>query len=107
MPWSVATELALGFRMSAERAHQIGFVNRLVDDVEELVPAALELCDHLLSIPPASLSNTLAVARRLRPQIPDEITELGKKLTSNGNPDDVMEARRAFAEKRKPVWKGA
>jgi enoyl-CoA hydratase/carnithine racemase len=104
LPWSVATELALGFRMSAERAHQIGFVNRLVEDADDLLPAAFELCDHLLSIPPASLANTLNVARKLRPQIPTEVERLGEKLKSNGNLDDVTEARRAFAEKRKPVF---
>ena len=55
LPWPIATELALGMRMSAERAHQVGFLNRLVDEPEDLIPAALEMCDHLLSIPPASL----------------------------------------------------
>ena len=38
LPWPIATELALGMRMSAERAYEVGFVNRLVDDARR--PAA-------------------------------------------------------------------
>src|SRR5947209_8224356 len=72
LTWTVATELALGFPISAERAHEIGFVNRLVDD-DQLLPTCFEMCDHLLSLPPASLRNTLYLARKLRPRIPDEI----------------------------------
>jgi enoyl-CoA hydratase/carnithine racemase len=106
LPWNIATELALGFRMSAERAHQIGFLNRLVDDESELLPAAFEMCDHLLSLPPASLKNTLQIARQLRPQIPMEVEVEAEKLRSSGAIDDVMEARRAFAAKRKPQFQG-
>jgi enoyl-CoA hydratase/carnithine racemase len=107
LPWPIATELALGMRMSAERAHQVGFLNRLVDEPEDLLPAALEMCDHLLSIPPASLKNTLEIARSLRPTIPLDIQAHGAELIkTGGHPDDTMEARRAFAEKRKPVFKG-
>ncbi|MCU1503288.1 MAG: enoyl-CoA hydratase [Ilumatobacteraceae bacterium] len=103
LPWNIATELALGFRMSAERAHQVGFLNRLVETPDDLLPAALEMCDHMLSIPPASLKNTLDVAKKLRPKIPQDVEDYAKTLmTTGGNPDDVMEARRAFAEKRKP-----
>lgn len=105
LPWSIATELALGFRMSAERAYQIGFVNRLTED-DDLLPTALDMCEHMLSLPPASLANTLAISRKLRPRIPAEISRIGEQLKTTGNPDDVMEARRAFAEKRKPVFKG-
>ncbi|MGD9701564.1 MAG: enoyl-CoA hydratase/isomerase family protein [Acidimicrobiia bacterium] len=106
LPWSIATELALGFRMSAERAYDVGFVNRLVETPDDLLPAALEMCDHLLSLPPASLKNTLEISRRLRPTIPKDVSERGEVLKSSGALDDVMESRRAFAEKRKPVFKG-
>lgn len=103
LPWAIATELALGFRVNAERAYQVGFVNRLAED-DQLLATALEMCEHLQSIPPASLKNTLEISRKLRPQIPAEIWDLGKELTSTGNLDDVMEARQAFSEKRKPVF---
>mgnify|MGYP001116934754 CR=1 FL=1 len=104
LPWAVATELALGFRMSAERAYQVGFVNRLVDEPEQLIPAALEACDHLLSIPPASLKNTLAVAHQLRPQLPEEVVKWGVEVRWSGM-EEALEARRAFAEGRKPNFR--
>lgn len=104
LPWAVATELALGFRMGAERAHQVGFVNRLVDEPEQLVPAALEACDHLLSIPPASLKNTLEIAHRLRPDIPQEIVKWGVDVRWSGM-EEALEARRAFAEGRAPNFR--
>jgi enoyl-CoA hydratase/carnithine racemase len=107
LPWTIATELALGFRMSADRAHQVGFVNRLVEEPEDLLPAAFEMCNHLLSIPPASLKNTLEIARRLRPQIPKDVEARGAELMASGGAvEDVMEARLAFAEKRKPNFVG-
>lgn len=107
LPWTVATELSLGMRMSAERAYEVGFINRLVDTSEQLLPAALEMCDHLLSIPPASLRNTLEIARRLRPVVPQDVQERGAELSASGGAvEDVMEARRAFAEKRDPKFKG-
>ena len=101
LPWPVATELALGFRMGAERAYQVGFLNRLVDTPEQLLPEALEACEHLLSIPPASLKNTLEIAHRLRPQLPPDLVEWGVGVRWSGM-DEAIEARRAFAEGRKP-----
>src|ERR1700738_2230040 len=37
---AVATEMAFAFRFSAERLHELGFLNRLVDDADELLPTA-------------------------------------------------------------------
>ena len=105
LPWSIATELSLGYRISAEWAYEVGFVNRLTDD-EDLLPVALEMCEHLAVLPPASVKNTLHVARALRPRIPAEVNALADKLRSTGAVEDVMEARRAFAEKRAPQFKG-
>jgi enoyl-CoA hydratase/carnithine racemase len=106
LSWTIATELALAFRMSGERAHQVGFVNRFTED-DQLMPAAFELCDHLLSLPPASLKNTLEISRRLRPGIPEAIQAQSEELRLNGGAFDEVttEARRAFAEKRKPQFR--
>lgn len=105
LPQSIATELALGFPLTAQRAHEVGFVNRLVPK-EELLPEAFRMADHLLSLPPASLVNTVTMARRLRPQISRDLEELGSRLRTNGAVEDIMESRRAFSEKRKPNYKG-
>jgi enoyl-CoA hydratase/carnithine racemase len=101
LPWSIATELALGFRMSAQRAYEVGFLNRLVDTPDDLLPAAFEAADHMLSLPPASLKNTLEIAKMLRPAVPAEILEPGVAIRWSGM-DEALEARRAFAEGRAP-----
>lgn len=105
LPYAMATELALGFPISAQRAYQIGFVNRLVEP-EDLLPTAFQMADHMLSLPPASLVNTVTVTRKLRPRIPSDVEALGDRLRTHGAVEDIMESRRAFREKRKPVFKG-
>ena len=41
LPYPVAMEMALGFRFTAERFYELGFVNRLVEEQADLVPVAL------------------------------------------------------------------
>ncbi|SVE41799.1 uncharacterized protein METZ01_LOCUS494653, partial [marine metagenome] len=57
IPHPISTEMALGFRFSAERLYQLGFINRLVEK-EELIPTALSMAEHILSLPPAARVNT-------------------------------------------------
>ncbi|MSP97604.1 MAG: enoyl-CoA hydratase/isomerase family protein [Betaproteobacteria bacterium] len=105
LPHTVATELAFAFRFTSERLFDIGFLNRLVD-ADELLPAAREMAAHLLTLPPASRVNTLIMMRALRPHVPDELEQLASRLKDHGAKDDLMESRRAFAEKRPPRFKG-
>jgi enoyl-CoA hydratase/carnithine racemase len=105
LPHAVATEMAFAFRFTAERLHELGFLNRLVD-LEDLLPTAREMAAHLLTLPPAARINTLAMMRAMRPSVPEELTRLADRLKDHGSKDDLMESRRAFAEKRKPNFKG-
>src|SRR5207248_3924389 len=63
LPFPIAMEMALGFRFTAERFHQIGFLNRLVPQAE-LIPAARAMAEHLLALPPASRVNTVHMMRQ-------------------------------------------
>ena len=105
MPYPIAMEMALGFRFTAERFHQIGFVNRLVS-AEELMPTAMGMAEHLLTLPPASRVNTVHMMRQMRPEPAPDIKVLADKLHDHGAKSDLMESRAAFAEKRKPNFKG-
>ncbi len=105
LPHTVATELAFAFRFTSERLHEFGFLNRLVD-ADQLLPTAREMAAHLLTLPPASRVNTLIMMRALRPRVPDELEELAARLKDHGAKEDLMESRRAFAEKRPPRFKG-
>lgn len=102
---AVATELAFAYRFTSDRLHELGFINRLVD-ADELLPTAHEMAAHLLTLPPASRINTMALMRALRARVPAEFEELAERLKNFGAKDDLMESRRAFADKRPPRYKG-
>jgi enoyl-CoA hydratase/carnithine racemase len=105
VPYPIAMEMALGFRFTAERFHQIGFVNRLVPQAE-LIPTAMGMAEHLLSLPPASRVNTVHMMRQMRPEPSGEQKALAARLHDHGDKGDLIESRAAFAEKRKPNFKG-
>jgi enoyl-CoA hydratase/carnithine racemase len=105
MPYPIAMEMALGFRFTAERFYQVGFLNRLAPQAE-LIPTAVEMAEHLLSLPPASRVNTIHMMRRMRPEPSSSQRALAAKLHEHGDKSDLMESRAAFSEKRKPNFKG-
>jgi len=97
-----------GRELSAARAEAIGLVNEVVPDVE-LESAAVELAAQIAANAPlAARGNkraieTLAAFPRLSPQQERELIELRRSCFGS---DDFREGIRAFAEKRKPRWKG-
>ena len=105
MPYPIAMEMALGFRFTAERFYQVGFLNRLVPQ-DQLMPTAISMAEHLLSLPPASRVNTVHIMRQMRPEPSRAHKALAAKLHEHGDKSDLMELRAAFAEKRKPNFKG-
>ena len=103
---AVSTEMAFAFRFTAERLHQLGWINRLVETQDELLPEAEAMAAHLMTLPPASRVNTLTMMRAMRARVSPELETLAERLKEHGAKDDLMESRRAFAEKRPPVFKG-
>lgn len=105
VPYPIAMEMALGFRFTAERFYQVGFLNRLAPK-DQLIPTAISMAEHLLSLPPASRVNTVHMMRQMRPEPSDAQKDLAAKLHEHGDKNDLIESRAAFAEKRKPNFKG-
>ena len=105
LPYPIAMEMALGFRFTAERFYEIGFLNRLVD-ADQLIPTALAMAEHLLTLPPASRVNTVHMMRQMRPAPSAEQQRLAAALHEHGAKSDLIESRVAFAEKRPPQFKG-
>ena len=105
LPHPIATEMALGFRFTAQRLYEVGFINRLVEP-EELLPTAFGMAEHMLSLPPASRVNTIYMMRQMRPKVAPDLSKLAAALHEHGDKSDLMESRSAFAEKRTPNFKG-
>src|SRR4029453_1569112 len=105
LPYTVAMEMALGFRFTAQRFYEIGFLNRLVE-ADQLMPEALKMAEHLLTLPPASRVNTVHMMGQRGPARGPEMKGLADALHEHGAKSDLMESRAAFAEKRKPNFKG-
>src|SRR5262244_3748519 len=105
LPYPIAMEMALGFRFTAERFYEIGFLNRLVE-ADQLIPNALAMAEHLLTLPPASRVNTVHMMRQMRPMPTPEQQRLAAALREHGARSDLIESRAACAEKRRPNFKG-
>jgi len=105
LAFPVAMEMALGFRFTAQRFYELGFLNRVVA-ADALMPSALAMAEHLLTLPPAARVNTVHMMRQMRPAPSAELRRLAKALHEHGAKSDLMESRAAFAEKRAPRFKG-
>jgi enoyl-CoA hydratase/carnithine racemase len=105
LPYPIAMEMALGFRFTAERFYDVGFLNRITDP-DDLMPEAMKMAEHLLTLPPASRVNTVHMMRQMRPLPGPDMQRLAAALHEHGAKSDLMESRAAFAEKRKPQFKG-
>jgi len=105
LPYPIAMEMALGFRFTAQRFYEVGFLNRLVP-ADRLLPEAIAMAEHLLTLPPASRVNTVHIMRQMRPAASPEMKRLAEALHEHGAKSDLMESRAAFAEKRKPNFRG-
>lgn len=99
--------LLTGRRVDAREGQRLGFVNEVVPHAECL-PAARRWAAQILECAPLSVraSKQAALsgldAPSLREAVDGRYEALGQMLRS----DDLVEGPRAFAEKRKPVWKG-
>ena len=106
--WRARAELFFtGHAVDAERAERMGLVNEVVEP-ERLEERVLELATEIAGNAPLSLAGNKRVLRALRdPRLPEELErELIELRESCFRSEDFREGVRAFAEKRKPVWRG-
>jgi len=107
MPYGMAMELALtGDTITAERAAELGVVNRVADQGGAL-DAALELAASISKNGPLALVASKEVLQKQRDWDEQEFWAKQGEITGPVfGSEDAQEGARAFAEKRDPVWKG-
>lgn len=107
IPRKIAIEHILtGRAITADRALALGLVNRVMPAGEALA-GALAIAEDILSVSPTSV--------RVSMKLINEADERGSEAAALATPsqyldelstsEDYLEGPRAFAEKRKPVWK--
>jgi enoyl-CoA hydratase/carnithine racemase len=106
-PANTAELFYVGRNVEVERAERMGLVNEVVEP-DELDDRALELAAEIASGAPLSLAGNKRILRALRahtlpPELERELIDLRESCFRS---EDFREGVRAFAEKRRPVWRG-
>jgi enoyl-CoA hydratase/carnithine racemase len=107
IPYHLAMELALtGDPVGAERAAQMGIVNRLTEPGEALA-AARALAGQIVRNAPLALAASKSIVQRAREWTEAEAWDKQGEIAGGVfGSEDAQEGAKAFAEKREPVWQG-
>jgi enoyl-CoA hydratase/carnithine racemase len=99
--------LLLGEMTSAERALELGLVNRVVPD-DQVLPAALELAGKIAAKSPLTLAiGKKAFYAQLDMPLAEAYRYTAQVMVDNMLARDAGEGIGAFIEKRKPEWTGS
>ncbi len=102
-----ALEIALwgDKRITAQRAYEIGWVNKVVPQ-ERLMEEALDWANRMLRLAPRSVRNFKEILYRAYNMTPEQGRAFAARLEANlVGMEDSIEGPKAFREKRQPVFK--
>ena len=107
IPYHLAMELALtGDPIGAERAQEVGIVNRLAEPGAAL-DAAIELAGQIVQNAPLALIASKEILQKATDWTEAEgWSKQGEISGPVFTSEDAREGATAFAEKREPVWRG-
>lgn len=95
-----------GEPVSAERAHALGLLSRLVDDGHAL-DAALDLADRITACAPLAVRESRAIVRAAATESDETLRAMtDAALRRVMRSEDLQEGLAAFVEKRPPRWRG-
>jgi enoyl-CoA hydratase/carnithine racemase len=107
MPWAIASELLLlAERIDAQRAYQVGLVNKVVP-ADQLMAEAERMAARICALSPVAvqgMKESMVRAATLDYKAVDQITDWIQTRVMNS--DDRKEGAKAFLEKRAVEWPG-
>jgi enoyl-CoA hydratase/carnithine racemase len=107
MPWAIASELLLmAERVNAERAYQVGLVNKVVSR-DELMAEAEKAAERLCELSPVAVQGMKELMVRgstLDYHAIDQVTDFVQTRVMNS--EDRKEGAKAFAKRSKVDWPG-
>jgi enoyl-CoA hydratase/carnithine racemase len=107
IPYHIAMGMILtGHRISAHEAHQMGLVNEVVS-ADKLVPAAERWANKIIDCAPLSVrASKEAALKGLDLPLETSIRTVFPGMLKMSQSEDYVNGPRAFANKKKPKWKG-
>jgi enoyl-CoA hydratase/carnithine racemase len=112
LPRQIGLKRAMGMMLTARRVSaaeglQLGFVNEVVPG-DQLMAQAKDWANQILECAPLSIRTTKQVAIQglNHANIEDAMNANYDQMTLMFQSEDVFEGPMAFAQKRKPQWKG-
>jgi enoyl-CoA hydratase/carnithine racemase len=102
LPPAAAAEIVFGFDISAQRALEMGLVNRVVPR-KTLMDTAVEMARHLLSLPAQTLATAKELIQKTTPAPSAEFEEYyQQKIIQMYQSSESLELVRGFADRKKP-----